>query len=122
MDVYGRCCRSNSVKILRDINIQCDNVTEARRLDTFVISAEEGVCVIVDIADRKIEDKEKEKVDKYQDLKREIERFWGERKVQVVPIVIGAIRGVDKEFDKRIENLTYHAKSLMCKILQLGKH
>ena len=59
-----------------------------------VIDKKERVCLIVDIAvpaDRRVEEKEQEKIEKYQDLKREIGRMWEIRKVQVVPVVIGAI-------------------------------
>ena len=35
--------------------------------------------------------KELEKVERYQDLKREISRIWECRKVCVIPIVIGAL-------------------------------
>ena len=73
-----------------------------------VIDKKERVCLIVDIdvpADRRVEEKEQEKVEKYQDLKREIGRMWEIRKVQVVPVVIGAIGSVSKGIDKWIEKL-----------------
>ena len=73
-----------------------------------VIDKKERVCLIVDIAVppyRRVEEKEQEKVDKYQDLKREIGRMWEIRKVQVVPVVIGAHGSVSKGFDKWIEEL-----------------
>ena len=56
-------------------------------------------------ADRRVEEKEQEKVEKYNDLKREIGRMWGIRKVQVVPVVIGALGSVTKRFDKWNEKL-----------------
>ena len=73
-----------------------------------VIDKKERVCLIVDIAvpaDRRVEEKEQEKVEKYQDLKREIGRMWEIRKVQVVPVVIGALGSVSKGFDKWIGKL-----------------
>ena len=36
-------------------------------------------------------EKEGEKIDKYQDLKREIGKLWGIRKEEVVPVVVGAL-------------------------------
>ena len=81
---------------------------EARRPDIVVIYKKEGVCTIVEIAvpaDRRLEEKEQEKVEKYHDLKRKIGRMWGIRKVQVVPVVIGALGSVTKRFDKWIEKL-----------------
>ena len=41
--------------------------------------------------DSYVVDKEKEKVDKYQDLKCELKRIWSCSKVMVIPIVKGAL-------------------------------
>ena len=73
-----------------------------------MIYKKEGDCTIVDIAvpaDRRVEEKEQEKVEKYHYLKREIGTMWGIRKVQVVPVVIGALGSITKGFDKWIEKL-----------------
>ena len=64
------------IKVLRDINIQSDNLIEARRPDLIVIDKKEQKGIINDItvpADVTVE--EKEKVEKYQDLKKEIRRL-----------------------------------------------
>ena len=64
--------------------------------------------LIIDIAvsaDVRVEEKEREKEEKYQDLKREIGRLWNLKKVEVVPVVIGALGSVTREFDRRIEKL-----------------
>ena len=42
-------------------------------------------------ADVKVHEKEREKVEKFQDLQREIGRLWQLRKVHVVPVVVGAL-------------------------------
>ena len=99
---------NDDVKILWDVNIQCDNVIEARRPDIVIVDKRENSCIIVDIAvpaDKRILDKENEKIEKYQELKREIGRLWGLRKVRVIPVVIGALGSVSKRFDKWIEEL-----------------
>ena len=44
-------------------------------------------------------EKEQEKVEKYQELKREIGRIWKMKKVQVVPVVVGALGSVTKTFE-----------------------
>ena len=49
--------------------------------------------------------KEREKMEKYQDLKGEIRRLWKLRMVEVVPVVIGTFRSVTKEFGGWIEKL-----------------
>ena len=99
---------NEGVKLLWDMNIQCDNVIEARRPDIVIIDKKEKSCIIVDIAvpaDGRVHEKEREKVEKYQDLRREIGRLWQLRKVQVVPVVVGALGSVTKEFDRWIEKL-----------------
>ena len=110
---------NDSVKLLWDIHIQCDNVIEARRSGIVVLATKERFSIIVDIAvpaDRRVEEKEQEKVGKYQDLKTEIGRMWGIRKVQVVPAVIGALGSVPKGFDKWIEKL-----DIQCNIVDMQK-
>ena len=46
-------------------------------------------------------EKEGEKIEKYQDLKREIGRLWGIRHLEVVPVVVGALGVVSKRLDAR---------------------
>ena len=41
--------------------------------------------------------------EKYQDLKRKIKRLWKLKKVEVVPVVIGALGCVKKEFETWVE-------------------
>ena len=80
-------------KFLWDIYVQCDNVIEARRPDIIVIDKKERKEIINDIAvpaDERLGEKERKKVGKYQDLKREIGRFGKLKMVEVVPVVIGA--------------------------------
>ena len=49
-------------------------------------------------ADVRVE--EKEKVEKYQDLKRENRILWKLRNVEIVPEVVGALGSVSTEFDR----------------------
>ena len=53
-------------------------------------------------ADARVVEKEKEKVEKYQDLRRERARLWKLKRVEVVLVVIGALASVTKEFNKWI--------------------
>ena len=58
-------------KILWDFSIQTDHVIEPRRLDLVVVDKKEKICKIIDFAvprDSRIEEKEKDKIEKYQDL------------------------------------------------------
>ena len=95
-------------KILWDMTIQCDHVIEARGPDIVVVEKENNKAIIVDIAspwDHRVYEKEGEKIEKYQDLKREIGRLWGIRHLEVVPVVIGALGVVSKRLDAWLEKL-----------------
>ena len=94
---------NEEINVLWDINIQCDNLIEARRPDLRVIDKKEQKGIMGDIAvpaDVREEEKEKEKLEKYQDLKREIRRLWKLRNIEIVPVVIGALGSVSAEFDR----------------------
>ena len=56
-------------------------------------------------ADRRINEKEKEKIEKYQQLRLEIERLWG-LKTSAIPIVIGSLGAISCQLKghlKRVE-------------------
>ena len=64
-------------KILWDFSIQTDHVIEAWRLDLVVVDKKERSCKIIDFAVngyRRIEE-EKDKIEKYQDLGRELQKI-----------------------------------------------
>ena len=62
-----------------------------------------------------------EKIEKYQDLKREIARMWSMRTVQVVPIVVGSLGSVTKNLDKWLGKLNVKiSTSLLQKATLLG--
>ena len=64
--------------------------------------------MIIDIAvpaDITMEKKEKEKLEKQQNLKKEIRRLWKLRNVEIVTVLIGALGGVSAEFDGWIGKL-----------------
>ena len=60
---------------------------------------EEKVYKIIDIAvpgDSRLPEEDREKVEVYQELKREIARIWSTRKVEVIPIVVGVLVTITK--------------------------
>ena len=64
-----------------------------------VVQKENNKAIIVDIAspwDDRVYEKEYEKIEKYQDLKREIGRLWGIGHLEVVSVVVGALGVVGK--------------------------
>ena len=64
--------------------------------------------MIIDVAcpfDTRIQEKEKEKVEKYQDLKREIKRIWQCKRVTIIPIIIGTLGTVNTNFKLWLKKL-----------------
>ena len=64
-------------KILWDFSIQPDHAIEARRPDLVVVDKKARSCKIIDFAipsDSWIEEKEKDKIEKYQELGRELQK------------------------------------------------
>ena len=58
----------DDVKLIWDINMECDNVIEARRPDLILVDKKEKLCVIIDVAissNCRIYDKVIEKIEKY---------------------------------------------------------
>ena len=65
-------------KQIWDMNIQCDNVIVERRPDIVIVNKVEKTAIVIDVAipgDKRMIDKEKEKNEKYQNLRREIQRL-----------------------------------------------
>ena len=61
------------------MSIQTDHVIEAERPDFIVVDKKERSCKIIDFAvsrDSRIEEKEIDKIEKYQDLGRELQKIW----------------------------------------------
>ena len=100
---------NDKVKILWDMKIQTDKVLEHSRPDILVLDKDQRICKIIDVAcpfDTRIIEKEREKVDRYQDLKWELKRIWQCNDVQVVPIIIGALGTVSKSLKKWLERIS----------------
>ena len=101
-------------KVLWDFSMQCDHIIEATIPDVVIVEKEEEVYKIIDIAmpgDNRVAEKEREKVGKYQGLKREIVRIWSMRKVEVIPVVVRALGTIPKRLDKWIEKIGMKIKA-----------
>ena len=84
---------NENYKLLWDFSIRTDHNIEARRPDLVLVDKSKKSCYIIDVAipeDSGAKEKEAEKVEKYQNLARELRRMW-EVKTKVVPIVLGAL-------------------------------
>ena len=51
-----------------------------------------------------IEKKEKDKVGKYQDLGRELQKIW-DVKMKIIPLVVGSLGAIPKQFGKRLKQI-----------------
>ena len=74
-------------------SIQTYYLVEARRPDLVVVDKKERICKIIDFAvpgDSRTEEKEKDKIEKYQDLGRELQKIWNV-KVKIVTLVVGSL-------------------------------
>ena len=83
--------QKEDIKILWDFKIQT-NMYLAHNIRDITMVEKKRVWII-DMAipgDGRIDEKEMEKINKYQDLKIEIERLW-EKQATVVPVVIGSL-------------------------------
>ena len=72
----------DDVKLIWDMNIQCGNVMDVRRPDLILVEKNAKSCVIIDVAipgDCRICEKEITKIEKYQNLKRELKVLVGEK-------------------------------------------
>ena len=84
-----------------DFSIQTDHVIEARRPDLVVVDKKERSCKKINFevpGGSSIEKKEKEKIEKYQDLGRELQKTW-DVKVKIIPLVVGSLGAIPKEFE-----------------------
>ena len=87
-------------KIWWDFFIQTVKIIEHRRPYLVCIDKIAKICLIIDIVipgDQNIIDKEQEKIDKYQDLRRELGKPW-KLKTEVVPVVVGTLGTMSPKF------------------------
>ena len=100
-------------KILWDFSIQTDHVIEARRPDLVVVDKKKRSCKIIDFAvpgDSRIEEKEKDKIEKYQELARELQKIWNV-KVKIIPLVVGSLGAIPKQFGNRLKQIGVTAEA-----------
>ena len=93
--------------IIIQTSIQTDHVIQARRPDVILIDKEKKECKIIDFAipyDSRVNAKEMEKIETYQDLAREVQKLWNIR-TKVIPIVIGALGTTPKKLSRRLDDL-----------------
>ena len=90
-----------------DFNIQTDHAIEAWRPDLGLVDKKERICKIIGFAvpgDSRIKEKEKDKIEKYQDLRRELQKIWNV-KVKIIPLVVGSLGAIPKQFGNRLKQI-----------------
>ncbi|XP_063599498.1 uncharacterized protein LOC134775819 [Penaeus indicus] len=98
-------------KILWDFKVQTDHQLEHNRPDLVFYDKQQQPCQIIDVAcpfDTRVENKMKEKVDRYQDLKGEIKRIWKCKQVDIIPVVIGALGTIHRDMPEWLKKLEMH--------------
>ena len=88
-----------------DFSTQTDHLIEAQRPDLVVIDKKDRSCKIIDFAipgDSRIEEKEKGKIEKYQNLGGELKRTWNV-KMRIVPLVVGSLGAIPKQFGNKLK-------------------
>ena len=95
-----------------DFSIQTDHVIEAWRPDLVVVDKKESSKTI-DFAfpgDSRIEEKKKDKIEKYQELGRELQKIRNV-KVKIIPLVVGSLGAIPKEFGNRLKQIGITART-----------
>ena len=67
---------------------------------------EKGICILIDVAisvDRHVIKKEADKIFRYKDLIKEIQRMWNV-KAKVIPVITGATGTISKSLRKYLSN------------------
>ena len=81
---------------------------EARRPDLISMDKKTKSCVIIGVTlpgDGRIRVKEIEKIERYQNLKRELNRLWSLKKIEVVSVIVGALGCISKDFSGWMDTL-----------------
>ena len=72
-----------------------------------VLDKKKRICKIIDFAipgDSRIEEKDKDKIEKYQELGRELQKIWNV-KVKIIPLVLGSLGAIPKQFGNKLKQI-----------------
>ena len=71
-----------------------------------VVDKKRKTCKNVDFVvpgDSRIEEKEKEKIGKYQDQRQVLQKIWNVVRVKNIPLVVGSLGAIPKQFGNRLK-------------------
>ena len=108
---------TDDVKILWHFEIRTDRRIPVRRPGIVVIDKRKKSGLIIDVAvpdDKNINVKEREKIEKYHDLRIEIQKLW-QLKATVVPVVVGALGARSEKFEEYLSRMPgqHHVPALL---------
>jgi hypothetical protein len=109
---------NEKVKLLWNLSIQTDRTIRANKPDIVAVDKPTKTTKLIEIsvpADSNLQQKTREKMEKYTDLRIEVERMWG-TKTSIVPVIVGATGVVLKDFQYHLKKL--NAPSLNPTIIQ----
>ena len=126
---------NHKCKILWDFTVQTDHEIRGRRPDVVVVQKDENLCQIIDFAcpyDGRVDTKELEKIERYQNLARELRKIW-DMKVKVILLVIGALGttpiklrnwlkeiGIETQITELQKTVLVHTVRILRKVLEIS--
>ena len=95
-------------KLIWDMDILCHNLIVERKPDIATVNKMEKTTIIIDVAipgDKRTTFKEKKKIQKYQNIKKEFQRSWKLKKIDVIPVVLKDLGSVTKNFEEYVDKI-----------------
>ena len=89
------------------MNIQCDNIIVERRPDIVIVNKMGKTAIIIDVAipgDKGIMTRTRRRLKSIRASK-EIQRLWKLKKFNVIPVILGALGSVTKNFEKYVDKI-----------------
>ena len=89
-----------------------------------IVEKRERICKIIDVAepnDSKVNAKEQEELEKYQELQSDVARLWKMNKVEVIHVAVGALGTITNRTQLRLKKMGVEVRvKLMQKTALLG--
>ena len=94
------------------------------RSDIVVVNKSRRLCLLIDIVcpfNTRIVKKENEKIDVYQDLRRELKRLWNFKEVKIIPVIFGALATIGMNHRKWLDQIEINCSThFLQKVTLLG--
>ena len=90
------------------MDILCHNLILEKKPDIVTVNKMDKATIIIDVAipgDKRTTFKEKKKIEKYQNIKKEFQRSWKLKKIDVIPVVLKDLGSVTKNFEEYVDKI-----------------